>query len=54
MFHLLRKFSLTKYFPNEENNVEYCYCFLQLVSLIISNQMEHTTLACEFYNEQKN
>ena len=24
----------------------------ELVSLIISNQIEHTTLACEFYNEQ--
>ena len=31
------------------------FLFLQeLVSLIISNQIIHTTLACEFYDEQKN
>ena len=56
LFHLLRKFSLTKYFPNMKKRMWIGALFLflhELVSLVISNQIEHTTLACEFYDEQR-
>ena len=56
LFHLLRKFSFTKYFPNMKKRMWIGVLFLflhELVSLIISNQIEHTTLACEFYDEQR-
>ena len=54
LFHLLRKFSFTKYFPNMKKRMWIGVLFLflhELVSLIISNQIEHATLACEFYDE---
>ena len=54
LFHPLRKFSSTKYFPNMKKRMWIGVLFLflhELVSLIISNQMELTTLACEFYDE---
>ena len=56
LFHLLRKFSSTKYFPNMKKRMWIGVLFLflhEIVSLIISNQIEHTTLACEFYDEQR-
>ena len=56
LFHLLRKFSFIKYFPNMKKRMWIGVLFLflhELVSLIISNQIEHTTLACEFYDEQR-
>ena len=56
LFHLLKKFSCTKYFPNMKKRMWIGVLFLflhELVSLIISNQMEHTTLACKFYDEQR-
>ena len=56
LFHLLRKFSFTKYIPNMKKRMWIGVLFLflhELVSLIISNQIEHTTLACEFYDAQR-
>ena len=58
LFHLLRKFSSTKYFPNMKKRMWIGVLFLflhELVSLIISNQIERTifNLACEFYHEQR-
>ena len=56
LFHLLRKFSFIKYFPNMKKRMWIGVLFLflhELVSLIISNQSEHTTLACEFYDQQR-
>ena len=56
LFHLLRKFSFSKYFPNMKKRMWIGVLFLflhELVSLIISNQIEHTTLACEFYDEER-
>ena len=55
LFHLLKRFSFTKYFPNMKKRMWIGVLFLflhELVSLIISNQIEHTTLACEFYDEE--
>ena len=57
MFHLLKGFSFTKYFPNMKKRMWIGVLFLflhELVSLIITciNQIEHTTLACEFYDEE--
>ena len=55
MFHLLKGFSFTKYFPNMKKRMWIGVLFLflhELVSLIIINQTEHTTLACEFYDEE--
>ena len=57
LFHLLREFSFIKYFPNMKKRMWIGILFLflhELVSLIISNQIEHTTLACEFYNTERN
>ena len=57
LFHLLRKFSFTKYFPNMKKRMWIGVLFLflhELVSLIISNQIEHTTLACKFYDAERN
>ena len=54
LFHLLTKFSLTKYFPNMKKRMWIGVLFLflhELVSLIISNQIEHFK-GCKFYNEQ--
>ena len=54
LFHLLRKFSFTKYFPNMKKRmwIGILFSFLhELVSLIISNHIEHTT-ACEFDDNQ--
>ena len=48
LFHLLTKFSFTKYFPNMKKRmwIGVLLLFLhELVSLIISNQIEHNTLA---------
>ena len=56
LFHLLRKFSFIKYFPNMKKRMWIGVLFLflhELVSLIIGNQIEHTTLACEFYDQQR-
>ena len=56
LFHLLRKFSFTKCIPNMKKRMWIGVLFLflnELVSLIISNQIEHTTLACEFYDKQR-
>ena len=56
LFHLLRKFLFMKYFPNMKKRMWIGVLFLflhELVSLIISNQIVHTTLACEFYDEQR-
>ena len=56
LFHLLRKFSFTKYFPNMKKKmwIGLLILFLhELISLIVSNQIEHTTLACEFYDEER-
>ena len=56
LFHLSRKFSFIKYFPNMKKRMWIGVLFLflhELVSLIISNQIVHTTLACEFYDEQR-
>ena len=56
LFHLLRKFSFTKYFPNMKKRmwIGLLILFLhELISLIVSNQIEHTTLACEFYDEER-
>ena len=56
LFHLLRKFLFMKYFPNMKKRMWIGVLFLflhELVSLIISNQIEHTTLSCEFYDEQR-
>ena len=55
LFHLLRKFSLTKYFPNMMKRMWIGVLFLflhELVSLIISNQIKYFTL-CEFYDEER-
>ena len=54
LFHRLRKFSSTKYFPNMKKRMWIGVLFLflhELVSLIISNQIEHFK-GCKFYNEQ--
>ena len=54
LFHLLTKFSFIKYFPNMMKRmwIGVLFVFLhELVSLIISNQIEHFK-GCEFYNEQ--
>ena len=54
LFHLLTKFSFIKYFPNMMKRmwIGVLFMFLhELVSLIISNQIEHFK-GCEFYNEQ--
>ena len=54
LFHLLTKFSFIKYFPNMKKRMWIGVLFLflhELVSLIISNQIEHFK-GCEFYNEQ--
>ena len=56
LFHLLRKFSFTKYFPNMKKRMWIGILFLflhELVSLIISNQIEHTTLVCQFYDGER-
>ena len=56
LFHLLRKFLFMKYFPNMKKRMWIGVLFLflhELVSLIISNQIEHTTLTCKFYDEQR-
>ena len=56
LFHPLRKFSFTKYFPNMMKRMWIGVLFLflhELISLIISNQIEHTTLLCEFYDNQR-
>ena len=59
MFHLLRKFPIghfQKYFPNMKKRMWIGVLFLflnELTSLIINNQIEYTTLACEFYNEER-
>ena len=56
LFHLLRKLPFTKYFPNMKKRMWIGVLFLflhELVSLIISNQIEHNTLACEFYNDEQ-
>ena len=50
MFHLLRKFSYIKYFPNMKKRMWIGVLFLflhELVSFIISNQIEHSTLTYE-------
>ena len=55
MFHLLKGFSFTKYFPNMMKRMWIGVLFLflhELVSLIISNQIKNTTLACESYDEE--
>ena len=58
MFHLLRKFPIghfQKYFPNMKKRMWIGVLFLflnELTSLIINNQIEYNTLACEFYNEE--
>ena len=52
LFHLLRKFSFIKYFPNMKKRMWIGVLFLflhELVSLIISNQI---IKGCFFYNEQ--
>ena len=57
LFHLLRKFSFTKYFPNMMKRMWIGVLFLflhELVSLIISNQIQHTTLTCDLYGEETN
>ena len=54
LFHLLRKFSFIKYFPNMMKRMWIGVLFLflhELVSLIISNQIEHFK-GCKYYNEQ--
>ena len=54
LFHLLRKFSFIKYFPNMMKRMWIGVLFLflhELVSLIISNQIEHFK-GCKFYNER--
>ena len=54
LFHLLRKFPFIKYFPNMMKRMWIGVLFLflhELVSLIISNQIEHFK-GCKFYNEQ--
>ena len=56
LFHFLKRFSFTKYFPNMKKRMWIGVLFLflhELVSLIISNQIEHTILACEFFDEQR-
>ena len=56
LIHLLRKISFTKYFPIMKKRMWIGILFLflhELVSLIISNQIVHTTLECEFYDEQR-
>ena len=53
LFHLLRKFSFKKYFPNMMKRMWIGVLFLflhELVSLIISNQIEHFK-GCKYYNE---
>ena len=54
LFHLLRKFSFTRYLPNMKKRMWLGLLLLflhELASLIISNQIEHsTTLTCEFDN----
>ena len=56
LFHLLRKFSFIKYFPNMKKRMWIGVLFLflhELVSLIISNQIEHFKgCTCKCYNEQ--
>ena len=55
LFHLLRNFSFAKYFPNMKKRMWLGLLFLflhELVSLIISNQIERSTTGCEFYNEE--
>ena len=61
LFHLLRKFSFTKYFPNMMKRMWIGVLFLflhELVSFIVSNQLLYiqctcTTLACELYDEER-
>ena len=58
LFHLLRKFSFTKYFPNMKKRMWIGVLFLflhELISLIISNQIQHTTLTCDydFYDAER-
>ena len=55
LFHWLRKFSFTKYFLNMKKRMWFGVLFLflhEVASLIISNQIEHTTLACDFYDKK--
>ena len=56
LFHLLRKFSFTRYFPNMKKRMWLGLLLLflhELASLIISNQIEYsTTPTCEFDNEE--
>ena len=54
LFHVLTKFSFIKYFPNMKKRMWIGVLFLflhELVSLIISNQIEHFK-GCKYYNEQ--
>ena len=54
LFHLLKKFSFIKYFPNMMKRMWIGVLFLflhELVSFIISNQIEYFK-GCKFYNEQ--
>ena len=54
LFHVLTKFSFIKYFPNMMKRmwIGVLFSFLhELVSLIISNQIEHFK-GCKYYNEQ--
>ena len=57
LFHLLSKLSFTRYLPNMKKRMWLGLLLLflhELASLIISNQIEHsTTLTCEFDNEEQ-
>ena len=55
LFHILKKFSFTRYLPNMKKRMWLGLQLLflhELASLIINNQIPHSTLGCEFYDQE--